>query len=93
MIGKKLEYCRKTIGITQEQMGKAIGLDNKKIHRYEKAHTMIPINALFMYSTMFKIPMEDFANETISSDGFKKIYPKSHFAALKPKNECFSSNR
>ncbi|MDE6752115.1 MAG: helix-turn-helix domain-containing protein [Eubacterium sp.] len=85
LVGKKLEHCRKTIGITQEQMGKAIGLDNKKIHRYEHALTMIPINALYMYSIMFKIPMEDFANEDLSSEGFKKIYPKSHFAALKPK--------
>ncbi|MDE6723947.1 MAG: helix-turn-helix domain-containing protein [Eubacterium sp.] len=93
LIGKKLRYCRKTVNITQKQMGEIISVNARQISRYENGETIISVSTLSMFALAFEIPMEDFANEYLSLDNFKEWYPEAHFKVFEPTYQFFWGER
>jgi transcriptional regulator with XRE-family HTH domain len=59
-IGKKVRSVRGTLGITQEIIGKEIGVAPQQVQKYEKGSNRLSAAKLFMLSQAVDVPIQYF---------------------------------
>lgn len=83
-IGMFLKQLRNENGMTQEQLGKKIGVSNKTISRWETGNYMPPVDCLNMLSNIYNISINEIlAGEQASGDAFTKIAEQNITVTLK----------
>jgi len=60
IIGKNIRLARKTKGISQAELGEALGISFQQIQKYERGANRISASKLHMMSRLLKIPLESF---------------------------------
>ena len=75
MLAEKIKYLRKETGLTQLQLGKKVGVDQKQICRYEAGETEPSISTLQKMAEIFKVTVDfliDSSNgQSLDKWGFK----------------------
>ncbi len=59
VIGAQLRAARKTIGLTQEQLGERISRDAKSISRWENGHRAPDLGDLVLLADALGVPLAD----------------------------------
>ncbi len=59
VIGQFLKELRKEKGMTQEELGKAIGVTNKTISKWENGNYMPPIDVFVMLSELYGVSINE----------------------------------
>lgn len=70
-IGKFISELRKEKGLTQEQLGEAVGVTNKTVSRWETGTYLPPLDALMKMSELFSVSI----NELLSG---KRLDPEEY---------------
>lgn len=77
-LGLKLRHCRKSSQFTQLQIAELFKLDRSGISYYESGKAVPTITYLLKFSRMFKISMEDLADNKFTIEEFTYKYPCPH---------------
>lgn len=64
-IGKRIKKARESAGMTQEQLGKLLGVTGVSIMRYEKEMRQPSINQRLILADIFKTPILYFIDQDI----------------------------
>lgn len=65
-IGKKIKEARETIGLSQKDLGIALGLSDKAVSAYEAARTIPPLETLVRIAEELNKPIDYFINPNAS---------------------------
>ncbi len=60
LVSQKLKMRRMMLGLSQEEVGQAIGVSIQQIQKYEKAKNRIASGKLFTLATLLKVPINYF---------------------------------
>lgn len=76
-IGRFLKELRREKGMTQDELGKEIGVTNKTISKWENGNYMPPIDVLMLLSEMYNVSINEILtgqneNSSGSSNGDSK---------------------
>jgi transcriptional regulator with XRE-family HTH domain len=63
LIGKNLKRFRVERNLSQQQLGKEIGLSHQQISNYERGAHEICVSNLYKISQVMNVPIEDFFRE------------------------------
>jgi transcriptional regulator with XRE-family HTH domain len=81
IIGSRIRTLRQQAGLTQEQLGEAVGLSYQQIQKYEHGESKITVDLLYRLSRIFRIPVVEFIPRTVYSSeqeeqysGVKELY-------------------
>ena len=69
-ISEKITYLRKKAGMTQQQLGKKLGISNRAVSNWEMQISYPTIENLYSLSKIFNVSMEFF----LISDDEVKVY-------------------
>jgi transcriptional regulator with XRE-family HTH domain len=58
-IGERIRLARRSVGLSQAQLGERVGRDHKAIHRWETAATNLSITDLLLLADALNIPLAD----------------------------------
>ena len=58
--GQQLHYYRGVRGLTQTELGHAIGVSFQQVQKYERSSNRIPASRLFLLSRALEIRLDDF---------------------------------
>lgn len=58
-IGERIRTARRTVGLSQLQLGERIGRDHKTIHRYETAISVPGLTDLLLIADALNVPLAD----------------------------------
>lgn len=58
-IGERIRTRRRTLGLSQVQLGERVGRDHKTIHRYETAQRAPSLTDLLLIADALDIPLAD----------------------------------
>lgn len=64
LIGKRLKERRVELGMTQKQLGDALGMSFQQIQKYEAGNNSIAVATLLKVSTILDIPPTYFFSDT-----------------------------
>ena len=59
-VGKKIRSIRGTLGITQEDLGRELGVAPQQIQKYEKGENRLSAGTLFLLSQLVDVPVQYF---------------------------------
>lgn len=59
-IGKRLRMRRTMLGLSQEQVGRGIGIASQQVQKYEKGTNVVNAIRLYEFSQFFKVPVAYF---------------------------------
>lgn len=59
-VGSKIREARKSLGFTQEQLAREVGLTFQQIQKYEKAVNRVSAGLLYEFSVVLKQPLTFF---------------------------------
>lgn len=62
-VGRRLRRRRTALGITQDQLGKALGLTFQQIQKYEKGQNRIGAGRLYRIAEFLSVPVQYFFDE------------------------------
>ncbi len=71
-VGKKLKFRRTMIGMSQEDLGKAVGVTFQQIQKYEKGLNRIGSSRIYEISRILQVPVSYFF-EDISDDAIINV--------------------
>lgn len=74
-LSEKIKYCRKSAHITQQQISNDLQVNRTLISKYENDVCKPPIAFIMNYSNYFSININDFLNDNVSLQEFKRKYP------------------
>ncbi|WP_084395846.1 helix-turn-helix domain-containing protein [Henriciella aquimarina] len=57
LVGQRLRWRRRELGLTQEQLGERLGLTFQQVQKYEKGVNRISAGRLYELSTVLEIPV------------------------------------
>lgn len=81
--GKFIAILRKKTGMTQEQLGKKLGVTNKTVSRWENGNYMPDVEMLSLLSKEFGVSMNEIiSGERLLADDFKKAADDNLVTAL-----------
>ena len=81
--GKFIAALRKEKGMTQEQLGKKLGVTNKTVSRWENGNYMPDVEMLSLLSKEFGVSMNELVSgERLAAEDFPKAADKNLAAAL-----------
>ena len=81
--GKFIAALRKEKRMTQEQLGKRLGVTNKTISRWENGNYMPDVEMLSLLSKEFDVSMNELiSGERLTAEEFQKAADKNLAAAL-----------
>lgn len=58
LVGQNIRMQRLKIGMSQEQLGKALGLTFQQVQKYEKGTNRVGSSRLFQIASIFEVPIE-----------------------------------
>ncbi len=59
-VGKRLQEYRKSIGLSQKELGQKIGVTFQQIQKYELAQNRLSISRLYEIAQVFNVPVAYF---------------------------------
>jgi transcriptional regulator with XRE-family HTH domain len=59
-VGKRLKKIRKSLGVSQDELGSLVGVTSQQIQKYETGYNRISASRLYEFSQIFKKPVSDF---------------------------------
>jgi len=65
IVGKNIQYYRKAIGMTQTQLGEALGIVHQQVCKYEKGTSSITAVRLLDIARLFGVQLEDFYKDKL----------------------------
>lgn len=68
-IGSRIRLRRAMLGLSQKQLGDAIGLTPQQVQKYEKGINRIAASTLFGVAEALAVPMSFFFDELLKSPG------------------------
>ena len=71
-IGNRIRQRRTMLGLSQKQLGDAIGITPQQVQKYEKGTNRIAASALFIVAEALNVPVSFFFDELV------KRQPKGH---------------
>jgi transcriptional regulator with XRE-family HTH domain len=90
-VGQKLRSKRVMIGMSQEELGQAVGVTFQQIQKYEKGLNRIGSSRLYEFSKILNVPVsyffEDMAGENNLNDANGVAEPNGSFDHLKLDNK------
>ncbi len=85
-VGSRLRTRRKMLGLSQEDLGKPVGITFQQVQKYEKGTNRIGSSRLFQFSTLLKVPVgyffenfNDEQNPLAGNAGFAEDESSLHF--------------
>lgn len=78
-LGRRLRLLRKSLGLTQRDLGDAVGVSHKQIHRYESGRSRMPAARLWQCALTLGATIDSFFEGFGPHDGAK---PASHWIGL-----------
>jgi transcriptional regulator with XRE-family HTH domain len=60
LVGSRLRQLRCMNGLTQEAVGRELGVAPQQIQKYEKGENRVSASKLFLLAEFYKVPMEAF---------------------------------
>lgn len=76
-VAKKLKQRRKDLGLTQKDLGVAIGITGQQIQKYENGIDRIPASRLFSLGKYLSVPLSFFYKDSEEpADNGKEIFIK-----------------
>ncbi len=83
-VGKFITELRKEQGLTQEQLGKKIGVTNKTISRWETGTYLPPADALLVLSELYGVSINEIlAGKRISEQDYKQVAEENLIQVMK----------
>lgn len=91
-VGSQVRMRRKLVGMSQEKLGKALGLTFQQIQKYEKGANRIGSSRLYKLSNIFNVPVayffDNMPEQTVKqSRDLKNLGPQVFDQAKLTKNE------
>jgi transcriptional regulator with XRE-family HTH domain len=90
-VGQKLRSKRVMIGMSQEELGQAVGVTFQQIQKYEKGLNRIGSSRLYEFSKILNVPVsyffEDMAGENNLNDANGVAEPNGSFDHLRLDNK------
>ena len=68
LVSRRVKYRRRTLGISQRDMAKHVGLSIQQIYKYEMGINRISCGILHSISILLKVPVSYFFNEDNITD-------------------------
>lgn len=59
-VGKRLRIIRKSLGISQDELGSLVGVAGQQIQKYEAGYNRISASRLYEFAQIFKKPVSEF---------------------------------
>ncbi len=87
VLGKKLRYCRKSTGLTQQQIGELFDIDRTSVSCYETGKIQPPVFYLFNCANEFRLFLDDLADSEYSFEEFTNRYTLEHFKSNNQRNQ------
>lgn len=84
LVGEKIKNAREAAGMTQEQLGKLLGVTGVAVMRYEKGTRQPSINQRLLLSDIFQTSLLYFIDQDIYEEKVVGVYP---FAEKKPNSK------
>jgi transcriptional regulator with XRE-family HTH domain len=78
-VGARLRMRRNLVGLSQGQLGKAIGLTFQQIQKYERGINRMGASRLYQMARLLSVPVAYFFDELPANSGFK---PQAGFAEV-----------
>jgi transcriptional regulator with XRE-family HTH domain len=66
-VGKRVRLRRTLLGITQQQLGKAVGLTFQQVQKYERGANRISASRMFDFSRVLDVPVSFFFDDVDSA--------------------------
>lgn len=79
ILGSKLRYCRKSAGFKQSQISELCEIERSGVSYYESGKIIPSVHYLLKFSKLFRVSIDDLADNEISFEDFTAKYPVSHF--------------
>ena len=90
IIGQRLKQLRESVGLSQNKLGKLMGLRQSSVNRYEAAESTPPAHILIWYADYFDVSLDYIFGRTDDPQG--KLYenrPKLEPEMAKFVDMCF----
>lgn len=68
LANKRLKNHRINLGITQEELSKAVNIEVKQIKKFEEIKDSISSSLLYVLSDFLKLPIEDFIDNKVENE-------------------------
>jgi transcriptional regulator with XRE-family HTH domain len=87
-VGGRIRLRRTLLGLSQDKLGKAVGLTFQQIQKYERGANRVGASRLYQFSQVLDVPVsffyDDMANEVKTSqpglsEGERKPFNQEHF--------------
>ncbi|MFK7973482.1 MAG: helix-turn-helix domain-containing protein [Rickettsiaceae bacterium] len=79
LVGHRLRMRRMVLGMSQQDLGKAVGVSIQQIQKYEKATNRISSGKLFTLAKFLKVPITYFYTQnTISNQISESAFAEDH---------------
>ena len=75
-VGVRMRQRRSLLGMSQTNLGTAVGLTFQQIQKYERGSNRIGSSRLFEFSKVLDVPVSYFFDEMPASPAMKKAMPK-----------------
>lgn len=75
-VGRRVRLCRTLVGLSQEELGEAVGLTFQQIQKYERGTNRISASRLYAFSHVLDMPVPYFFEDMppeISGKGGKPV--------------------
>ena len=59
-VGKRLRTIRKSLGVSQDELGSLVGVASQQIQKYEAGYNRISASRLYEFAQIFKKPVSEF---------------------------------
>lgn len=69
-LGKRIQWWRERVGLTQEELGMEIGADKGKISRYESGQTAMKVDRLFQIAEVLQVPVDELCPKWLRLQGW-----------------------
>lgn len=94
LIGERIRIARKMRDISQERLGKALGVTFQQVQKYEKGRNRVAASRLIEIAAFLELPVTYFFDAAAKSDsqagkvGLKSIDPITAETALRNLDRC-----
>ena len=68
-LGKRIQWWREKVGLTQEELGMEIGADKGKISRYESGQMVMKVDRLFQIAEVLQVPVDELCPKWLRLQG------------------------
>ena len=92
-VGSRLRQRRALLGMSQTDLGKAVGLTFQQVQKYERGFNRISSSRLFEFSKVLDVPVTHFFDGLDMSAGNGKRKPGRPKAADKPADADLNTKR